>query len=32
MEGLYKKVTKGYYPKIPATFSTDLSNIIRLLL
>jgi NIMA (never in mitosis gene a)-related kinase len=32
MEGLYKKVTRGLYPKIPSCYSQDLSNIIRALL
>jgi NIMA (never in mitosis gene a)-related kinase len=29
MEGLYKKVTRGYYQRIPTHFSQDLSNVIR---
>ncbi|EAR83720.2 plant dual-specificity MAP kinase kinase family domain protein (macronuclear) [Tetrahymena thermophila SB210] len=32
MEGLYKKVIRGYYPRIPPHFSQDLANIIRSLL
>ena len=32
MEGLYKKVIRGFYPKIPAHYSQDLSNMIRSLL
>ena len=32
MEGLYKKVTKGQYSKIPEIFSSDLSQIIQFLL
>ena len=32
MEGLYKKVLKGYYPRIPTHYSQDLSNVIRALL
>jgi len=32
MEGLYKKVLRGYYPKIPTHYSQDLSNLIRALL
>jgi NIMA (never in mitosis gene a)-related kinase len=32
MEGLYKKVLRGYYPRIPTHYSQDLSNIIRALL
>lgn len=32
MKGLYNKVVKGVYPKIPATFSSDLSSMIASLL
>ncbi len=32
MEGLYKKVVRGLYPRIPIEFSTDLSNVIRSML
>ena len=32
MEGLYKKVIRGYYQRIPSQFSQDLSNVIRSLL
>jgi len=32
MEGLYKKVTRGYYNKLPTHFSQDLSDIINKLL
>jgi len=32
MDGLYKKVNKGYYPKIDQWYSQDLSNFIRALL
>jgi NIMA (never in mitosis gene a)-related kinase 1/4/5 len=32
MEGLYKKVIRGYYPKIPQCYSQDLANVIRALL
>lgn len=32
MEGLYKKVTKGLYPKLPKQFSKDLSMIIKVML
>ena len=32
MEGLYKKVIRGLYPKIPSHFSQDLGNVIRALL
>ena len=32
MDGLYKKIVKGYYQKIPTHYSIDLSNIIRVLL
>ena len=29
MQGLYKKVLKGVYPKIPGVFSNDLATIIK---
>lgn len=32
MDGLYKKVIKGVYPKLPSHFSVDLNNLIKLLL
>lgn len=32
MAGLYKKVLKGVYPKVPTHFSTDLGNVIRMTL
>jgi NIMA (never in mitosis gene a)-related kinase len=32
MEGLYKKVCRGLYPKIPSSYSQDLNNVIRCLL
>ena len=32
MEGLYKKVIKGHYPKIASHYSLDLAHVIRLLL
>jgi NIMA (never in mitosis gene a)-related kinase len=32
MEGLYKKVLRGYYEKIPTVYSTDLSNVIKAML
>ncbi|EGR32229.1 protein kinase domain protein [Ichthyophthirius multifiliis] len=32
MEGLYKKVIKGHYPKISSNYSLDLAHIIRSLL
>lgn len=32
MEGLYKKVLRGLYEKIPAQYSQDLSNVIRMML
>lgn len=32
MEGLYKRVLRGIYPKIPKHFSKDLSNIIKVML
>ena len=32
MKGLYNKVIKGVYPKIPQTFSSDLASMIATLL
>ena len=32
MKGLYAKVIKGAYPKIPTVFSSDLSSMIAALL
>lgn len=32
MKGLYKKVLKGVYPKIPSHFSSDLASMVALLL
>eukprot|EP00742_Colponemidia_sp_Colp-10_P004676 GILJ01004987.1.p1 GENE.GILJ01004987.1~~GILJ01004987.1.p1 ORF type:complete len:546 (-),score=67.04 GILJ01004987.1:270-1907(-) len=32
MEGLFRKVLRGAYPKIPSLFSTDLANLVRALL
>lgn len=32
MEGLYKKVIKGSYPKISSYYSKDMSMIIKLML
>jgi NIMA (never in mitosis gene a)-related kinase len=32
MDGLYKKVIKGVYPKLPSHFSVDLNNLIKLVL
>ena len=32
MQGLYKCVLRGVYPKIPAVFSADLSEMIKNLL
>jgi NIMA (never in mitosis gene a)-related kinase len=32
MASLYKKVLKGAYPKIPNTYSSDLSGIIKMLI
>ncbi|KRX07956.1 Protein kinase-like domain [Pseudocohnilembus persalinus] len=32
MEGLFKKVIRGYYPRIPPHYSPDLNNVIRALL
>ena len=32
MEELYKSVTKGIFNRIPSSYSTDLSDILRLML
>ncbi|CAK66501.1 unnamed protein product (macronuclear) [Paramecium tetraurelia] len=32
MEGLYKKVIKGLYPRLPSQYSQDLQNVIRMML
>ena len=32
MNGLYKRVLKGAYPKIPNSFSADLNTMIKTLL
>ena len=32
MNGLYKRVLKGVYPKIAATYSPELANMIKTLL
>jgi NIMA (never in mitosis gene a)-related kinase 1/4/5 len=32
MAGLYKKVTKGLYPKIPSNYSHDLNAVVKALL
>ncbi len=32
MAGLYKRVIKGVYPKIPTHFSIDLNNLVKALL
>lgn len=32
MEGLYKKVTRGIYPRLPPEYSQELSAVIRALL
>jgi len=32
MDGLYKKITKGIYPKICNNYSHDLVNLISMLL
>ncbi len=32
MAGLYKKVIKGLYPKIPTHFSVDLNNTVKALM
>lgn len=29
MQGLYKKVLRGHYPKLPSSFSNDLANVIK---
>jgi len=32
MEGLYKKVIRGFYPKIPSHYSKNLNNVLKMLL
>jgi NIMA (never in mitosis gene a)-related kinase 1/4/5 len=32
MQGLYKKILKGVLPKIPEHFSSDLWNLLRLMI
>ena len=32
MQGLYKKVLKGHYPKISSHFSADIQAVVKLLL
>ena len=32
MKGLYEKVLKGQYPKLPTGYSNDLANMIKVLL
>jgi NIMA (never in mitosis gene a)-related kinase len=32
MEGLYRKVTRGYYSKINKSYSDDLSKLLRYLI
>lgn len=32
MQGLYKKVLKGHYPKISGQYSTDIQSIVKMLL
>jgi NIMA (never in mitosis gene a)-related kinase len=32
MQGLYKKVLRGVYPKIPNVYSTDLANLVKALI
>lgn len=32
MQGLYKKVLKGIYPKIPNLYSADLAHLVKTLL
>ena len=31
MQGLYKKVLRGIYPKIPSIYSNELSQVIKLM-
>jgi NIMA (never in mitosis gene a)-related kinase len=31
MQGLYKKVLRGIYPKVPSVFSNDLAQTIKLM-
>ena len=32
MQGLYKCVTKGIYPNIPGHFSSEIGNLVKILL
>jgi len=32
MAGLYKRVVKGIYPKIPSHYSRDLDTVVKMLL
>lgn len=32
MEGLFKKVTRGYYPRINKSYSDDLSDVLKFLI
>lgn len=32
MDGLYKKIVKGVYPKLPSHYSVDINNMIRMVL
>ena len=32
MEGLYKKVIRGFYEKIPSSYSQELANLVRMTL
>jgi NIMA (never in mitosis gene a)-related kinase len=32
MQGLYKKVLRGVYPKIPNIYSADLANLVKALI
>lgn len=32
MQGLYKKVLRGVYPKIPNVYSSDLANLVKALI
>ena len=31
MQGLYKKVLRGIYPKIPSIFSNELAQVVKVL-
>lgn len=32
MEGLYKKVTRGFYPRIPSEYSEELTIVLKMML